>query len=77
MAYSTGSSGPADAMDVSFCFIWKVHVDDKRDIFHVNSSSGNIGSHKDRKSSFFEFCQGTFALRLGAISMDCFGFKPV
>jgi hypothetical protein len=77
LACGAGSSGPADAMNVSFRFIGKVHIDDEGDIFNVDSSSGHIGCHEDRESSLFEFGQGSFTLWLRAIAVDCLGFKSV
>ena len=77
MACGSGTTGPANAMNVSFRFVGQIHVDDEGDIFNVDSPSGNIGCHEDRESSFLEFSQGAFTLWLRAISVDCFGFEPV
>lgn len=77
VASSSGTPCPADPVNVSFCFIGQVHIDDEGDVFDIHATRCDISGYEDGKGAFFELGQGPVALWLRAVSVDRFGFKAV
>lgn len=73
----SGATGAANAVDVGFGLVGEVHVDDEGDVFDIHSAGGNVGGDENGKSAFFEFGKGAFALGLGTVAVDRFGFEAV
>ena len=70
---SPGPTGPSDAMHVRLGFARHVEVDDKRDAFHVQATSGNVGGHEYIEGSGLEAFDHALALGLGNVTGNARG----
>lgn len=68
-----GPPGPANAVDIGFGFIGKIEIDDKRDIFDVDSPGCDIRRNENGEIAFFEPVESAFPLRLGTVPVNGFG----
>ncbi len=73
-AIGSGATGPADAVDVGLGLVGEVVVYDQSDVFHIDPASGDVGGDENGNEALFELCEGFFALGLGFIAVDGFGF---
>ena len=69
----TSSCCPTDSVDIDLRLIWKVEVEDVRDIVHIDSSTCNICCNKNRGLSTSEIvkCSCAGSLRLVSMNRHC------
>lgn len=72
-SFPSGTSGPADPMDIALGIKWEVVVEDMADIVDIQAPGGDIGGDEDLCLAVFESADRRFALTLIHISVQTFG----
>ena len=71
IAFATGTSGAADAVDIGFGVVGNVVVEHVAYALDIEAARGNVGGDEDIELAILQLLDGPLALRLGKVAVDC------